>query len=62
MLSRTPRFTPAQDARPGRAARIARRAVAAILLAGLAGGLAGCVVYPAGPHHGWCYWHPYRCR
>lgn len=62
MQSRNIHSAPPSGALPGRVARIARRAVAALLLAGLAGGLAGCVVYPGRPHPGWCYWHPYRCR
>lgn len=33
-----------------------------LLLLGLALPLAGCIVVPARPGGGWCYWHPYRCR
>lgn len=31
------------------------------LLAALALMLSGCIVAPAGPGPGWCYYHPYRC-
>ncbi len=36
------------------------RTLGAVVL--LAASLGGCVVAPWGPHPGWCYWHPYRCR
>jgi len=36
-----------------------RRLVVPLLLLALAGTVSGCV-YDGG--HGWCYWHPYRCR
>jgi hypothetical protein len=31
------------------------------LLVAFALALSGCVVAPAGPGPGWCYYHPYRC-
>lgn len=37
-----------------------RRLIVPAILLVLAGSLSGCVVY--GPGHGWCYYHPYRCR
>ncbi|MGH6889966.1 MAG: hypothetical protein ACREHF_12355 [Rhizomicrobium sp.] len=39
-----------------------RRLIVSAVLLALAGSLAGCVAYGPGPRHGWCYWHPYRCR
>jgi hypothetical protein len=37
------------------------RVIATLAVLGLALPLGGCV-YGPGYGHGWCYWHPYRCR